>query len=61
MQAHRGPVTDRERRWCLEQFTDDEILEIAEGMVGEPGDPTEVRRWREKLEVAAPLPINVAA
>ncbi len=61
MQAHRGPVSDRERRWCLEHYTDDEILAFAEATTGQPGDPAEVRRWREKLEVPAPLPIDVAA
>ena len=56
----RAPVTDRERRWCLEHYTDEEIVQIAWAMSGEPGDIAVVREWRALLGVLAPTAVAAA-
>jgi hypothetical protein len=60
-QNHRGPVTDRERRWCLEHYTDEEILFYAEAFTGERGDIDAIRAARAYFEAAPSAEIVTAA
>lgn len=51
--ARRLPPTDRERRFWLKRFSDDEISMMATALFGS-SDLLNIKAWRERLKVDEP-------